>query len=215
MPTGLIVADFFMRASVRSAEISLKDTHANTKGKKKKGGIKEGAKCYVTTAFWGIPNAKFGGQKRKWSLTKGYNIGSSCLTLALSGAQRRAQMLRRPSILGDPQKREKTSKVAYEGPKTGRKCYVTPAFRGIPNAKRGEQNNKWSPRNGNKIRSGCLNPAFSGAQERAQMLCHPGILRDPQQRGTTSEVAASPLPSEGPKGGRKCYVSRRGEGSHF
>ena len=29
----------------------------------------------------------------------------------------------------------------------------------------------------------------------------------PQQRGTKSEVAASPLPSRGPKRGRKCYVA--------
>ena len=29
----------------------------------------------------------------------------------------------------------------------------------------------------------------------------------PQQRGTKSEVAASPLPSRGPKRGRKCYVT--------
>ena len=33
----------------------------------------------------------------------------------------------------------------------------------------------------------------------------PCILRDPQHRGTKSEVAASPLPSRGPKRGRKCY----------
>ena len=51
------------------------------------------------------------------------------------------------------------------------------------------------------------------------MLCHPCILRDPtlsaggkirsgpQQRGTKSEVAASPLPSRGPKRGRKCFVT--------
>ena len=31
---------------------------------------------------------------------------------------------------------------------------------------------------GNKIRSGCLTPAFSGAQNRVEMLCHPYILVD-------------------------------------
>ena len=35
------------------------------------------------------------------------------------------------------------------------------AFLGIPNKR--EQNQKWSPTKGNKIRSGCLTPTFSGA----------------------------------------------------
>ena len=39
------------------------------------------------------------------------------------------------------------------------------------------------------------------------MLHHPCILGDPQQRGTKSEVAASPLPSQGPKRGRKCCIT--------
>ena len=33
------------------------------------------------------------------------------------------------------------------------------------------------------------------------------IRSGPQQRGTNSEVAASTLPSRGPKRGRKCYVT--------
>ena len=37
VPTGLIVADFFVPASVPSAELCLEDTVANTKGKRKKG----------------------------------------------------------------------------------------------------------------------------------------------------------------------------------
>ena len=57
--------------------------------------------------------------------------------------------------------------------------------------KKKEKERKWeaklhswgSPTKGSKIRSG------------------------PQQRGTKSEVATSPLPSRGPKGGRKCYVT--------
>ena len=94
-----------------------------------------------------------------------------------------------------PQQRAEvaTSPMPSRGPKRGRKCCVTLAFSGIPNAKRGEQNQKGSPSEGNKIRSGCLTPAFLGAQKRAEMLCHPCILGDPQQRVTKSEVAASPL----------------------
>ena len=109
-----------------------------------------------------------------------------------------------------------TSPLPSRGPKRGRKCYVTPAFSGVPNAKCGEQNQKGSPTKGNKIRSGCLTPAFSTAQKRAEVLpllsrgsptpsAGSKIRKGPQQRGTKSEVAASPLPSRGPKRGRKCY----------
>ena len=31
------------------------------------------------------------------------------------------------------------SPLPSRGPKTGRKCYLTPAFSGVPNAKRGEE----------------------------------------------------------------------------
>ena len=41
---------------------------------------------------------------------------------------------------------------------------------------------------GNKIRIGCLTPAFSGAQKRAEMLCHPCILGDPQTKGNKIRI---------------------------
>ena len=62
-----------------------------------------------------------------------------------------------------------TPTLPLRGPKRRRNCYITPAFSGIPNAKRGD-----------KIRSGYLTPAFSGAQKRAGLLCNPCILGDPQ-----------------------------------
>ena len=104
-------------------------------------------------------------------------------------AQKRAEMPRHSCILGDPQQRGVKSEVAAsplpsQGPKRGRKCYVTPAFWG-------------SSTNGCKISTGCLKPAFSGAQRRAKMRCHPCILGDPQQRGAKSVVVASPPPSRG------------------
>ena len=34
-----------------------------------------------------------------------------------------------------------------------------------------------------KIRIGCITPAFTGAQKRAEMLCHPCILGDPPTKG--------------------------------
>ena len=42
-----------------------------------------------------------------------------------------------------------------------------------------------------RVRTCCITPAFSGI---------------PKQWGTKSELAASPLPSRGPKRGRKCYI---------
>ena len=83
------------------------------------------------------------------------------------GAQKRAEMLHHPCILGGPQQREQNQKskptpgvtlmhhatkrgfkdcpgflnsTGRLGPKRGRKCYITPAFSGVPNK-------------GNKIRS--------------------------------------------------------------
>ena len=76
----------------------------------------------------------------------------------------------------------------------------------MPDAKRGEQNQKWSPTKGRKTRIGYLPTAFLGPQKRAEMLRHPCVIGSPQRRGTKSQVAASPLPSRGPKRGRKCYV---------
>ena len=57
------------------------------------------------------------------------------------------------------------------GPKRGRKCYTTPAFSGIPNAKRGD-----------KIRIGYLTPAFSGAHKWAELLGNPCIFGGPQHK---------------------------------
>ena len=58
-----------------------------------------------------------------------------------------------PSFTGSPTKGTKsevaTSTLPPRGPKRGRKCYVTPAFSGVPNK-------------GDKIRSSYLTPAFSG-----------------------------------------------------
>ena len=63
-------------------------------------------------------------------------------------AQKWAEVLRHPCIHGGPQQRGTKSELAAstmpsQGPKSGRKCYVTPAFSGVPN--KGEQNQNWLP----------------------------------------------------------------------
>ena len=152
-------------------------------------GPKRGQDCSVTPAFSGIPNAKRGEgkksgvvpnkgeQNQKWlphpCLLGGPKEGGNARSPlhsrgspTLSAGSKKSKMV--------PNKGEQNQKwlphpCLLGGPKEG-KCYVTLAFSGIPNAKRGEQ----------KMRS------------------------SPQQRGTKSEVAASPLPSRWPKRGRKC-----------
>ena len=64
-----------------------------------------------------------------------------------------------------------SSPLLSRWPKRGRNCCVTPAFTGIPKAKREE-----------KIRSGYLTFAFSGAQKKAELLRNPCILGDPQRQ---------------------------------
>ena len=75
---------------------------------------------------------------------------SGSLNPAFLEAQKRAEMLRPSYILGDPQHRGAKSEVAasplpFPGPSTGRICYVTTAFSGVPNEKLVEQNGKWLP----------------------------------------------------------------------
>ena len=121
--------------------------------------------------------------------------------------QERAEMLHHPCILGDPQQRGQNQ----SGPKRGPKCYITPAFSGLPN--KGDKSKRAQKRaemlhqpcilrdpqtKANQIKFGCLNPAFWGAQKWAQMLHHTCIPGGPQQKGQNQS---------GPKRGRKCYIT--------
>ena len=74
------------------------------------------------------------------------------------------------------QRRTKSEVVASRGPKRGRKCYITPAFLGIPNI--GEQNQKWLP--------------------------HPYLLGGPKEGGSataTLRSRGSPTEGDGNKSG--------------
>ena len=159
-------------------------------------GPTSGRKCYVTPTYSGILK------------TKGDKIRSGYLTPAFLQADKWAEMLRHAYILGDPQNKggqnQKwvphpcslkgpqvggnatssldtrgspkhrgtksevgTSPLPSRGPTNGRKCYVTPTYSEIPRTK------------GDKMRSGCLTHAFSGAHKWVEMLRHPCILEDP------------------------------------
>ena len=82
----------------------------------------------------------------------------------------------------------------------------------VPN--KGEQNHKWLPHpcllGGPKEGGNATSPLHSRGSPKKGSKIRSG----PQQRGTKSELAASPLPSRGPKGGRKCYVTLAFSGSN-
>ena len=185
------------------------------------GGAERGQKCDFTPAFSGISDK--GERNKKWlphpcllgglkedgiamssppswgSATNRNEMRSRCLTPAFSGAQRRAEMLHHPDILGGLQRQARgaksgvpTSPYLLSGPIEGGIATSPLHSRGSGNKE--EQNQKW-------------HSAFSGTQKRAELLCHPCIHGDPQQRGAKSKMVALPLPSLGPKTGGKCYIT--------
>ena len=147
---------------------------------------KSGWNCYVTTAFPGGPK-------------QGNEIRIGYLTLACSGAQKVGAIATQPlhsrgsPLLGPGRKSElAASPLPSPGPKNGRNCYATPAFSGVPNAKRGDG-----------IRIGCLTRAFSGAQKWAELLRNPCILGGPQRQARAENQNSLPHPYllRGPKVG--------------
>ena len=169
-------------------------------------GPKSGRNCYVTPAFSGVPS-------------KEDKIRSGYITLAFSGAQKRAEMRCNPDVPRGPQVGGQNQKWLHHpyllgGPKTSwkcsmtlsgfitrafsgaqkRNCYITRAFSKVPSKE-------------DKIRSGCITLAFSGARKRAEKRRNPDALRGPQNKGTKSQVAASALPSRGPKTWWRCCIT--------
>ena len=157
--------------------------------------------------------------------------------IRIGGAHKWAEMLHHPCILGGPQiqgrqnqnrwgpqvggnatsplhswgsPKTRRTKSELVGPPSGRNCYITPAFSGIPKVK------------GDKI-------GIGGAHKWAEMLHHPGILGGPQSQGGQNQNrwgpqvggnATSPLHSRvspktrwtkselvGPTTGRKYYIT--------
>ena len=183
-------------------------------------GPKRWQKCYITLAFSGVSDE--GGQNQNWlaqpCFFRGRKVnGNATSPLHSRGsrtkgrkskrAQKRAEMLRHPCILGDPHQRGQNQ----SGPKRGRKCYITPSFSGLPN--KGGQDQNWLAQpclfKGTKVGGNAMSPLHSRgapkkgtkskwAQKRAEMLHHPFILGGPQQNGKNLS---------GPKRGQKCYIT--------
>ena len=156
-------------------------------------GPKRGHNCYVALAFSGVPNAKRGEEIRSGCLTpafyvtptfttvpnarRGEPITGGCRTHAFLGAQKRAELLRTPCILGGPQHEARGGnqkwwpQLCLLGAQEGGSATQPPAFSGVANTKRREP-----------IIGGCLTPALSVAQKAAQLLRHPCNLRGPQSQ---------------------------------
>ena len=81
------------------------------------------------------------------------------------------------------------------------------AFCGIPN--KGEQNQKCSPKKGEKIRSRCL----LGAQKMAEMLHHPCTLGMPNPGKQNQKWLPHPYLLGGPKEGASATQPLRSRGS--
>ena len=132
-------------------------------------------------------------------------------------------MLHHPCILGCPQQREQNqnskpplrvtmmhhaTKCGFKdcpgfvnstgrlGPTRGRKCYITPAFSGVPNKREQNQKTKLTPgvtmmhhgtKRGFKECPGFLNGTGSLGPKRGRK-CYICILGGPQQKGTKSEL---------------------------
>ena len=111
-------------------------------------------RCYVTLAFSGIPKQR--GTKSEWTASP----------LPSRGARNERKCYVNLAFSVIPKQRGTKSELAAStppspGPKRGRKCYANPAFSEIPKQR------------GDKIRIGCLNAAFSAAQNRAENAMSP------------------------------------------
>ena len=74
------------------------------------------------------------------------------------------------------------------GPKSGRNCYITPPFSGVPSKR-------------DKFTSGRITPASLGEQKWAELLPNPCGFGGPQRRGLNQNWLHDPRLLRGPKKG--------------
>ena len=186
-------------------------------------GPKRGRNCYATPTLSGLPNAK-----------RGENIRIGYPTANFYGAHKLGEMLCQPCNLRSPQTKGQnqnwrphscllggpqvggnatqnlhpqrqmrgddqkiaTSLLPSPWPKRGWKYYVTPTFSRSPTLRQRENQN-WLP-----------HPCVLNGPQVGESTREPSILRSPTPgAGRKSEVATSPLPSQGPTRGRKYHVT--------
>ena len=117
-----------------------------------------GQRGYITPAVLGVPNAQRGDNNEKWLLgphvgkvatsplpswgSPTHNAGTTMRNGYL--AHMWAKRLHHPCRLGGPQRstrREQREMATW--PTCGQRGYITPAVLGVPNAQRGDNNEKW------------------------------------------------------------------------
>ena len=161
-----------------------------------------GRKCYITPAFSGVPkhgDKVKGGPPVGGSATSPLRSpGSPNKTTKSTVAQKWAEVLHHPCVPGAPQ----TTGQRQRWPTSGPKCYITPAFSGVP--KQGDKVN-----GGPKVGESATSPLRSRgspnkgtkpkvAHKWAEVLHHPCVLGGPQSRGESQWW---------PTSGRKCYIT--------
>ena len=161
-----------------------------------------GRKCYITPAFSGVP-------KQDDKVNRGPQVGGRATSPLRSRgspnnetkskvAQKWAEVLHHPCVLGGPQTRGQ----GQRWPTSGRKCYITPAFSGVP--RRGDKA-KGGPQVGGSATSPLRSRESQNkgtrsmvAHKWAEVLHHPYVTGGPQTRGRTQRW---------PTSGRKCYIT--------
>ena len=161
-----------------------------------------GRNCYITPAFSGVPKQvdkvngrpQVGGGATSCLRSRGFpNTGKRSKV-----AHKWAEVLHHPCVLGGPQTRGQSQRW----PTSGRKCYITPAFSGVP---KHEDKVNGGPQVGGSATSplrsrGSPNKGTKTmvAHEWAEVLHHPCVLRGPQTSGQNQSW---------PTSGRKCYIT--------
>ena len=161
-----------------------------------------GRNCYITPAFSVVPkqgDKVKGGQQVGGSATSPLRSrGSPNKRTKSKVAHEWAEVLHHPCVLGGPQ----TGGQSQRWPTSGPKCYITPAFSGVP--KHGDKV-KGGPQVGRSTTSplhswGSPNKGTKSkvAHKWAEVLHHPCVLGGPQTRGQSQWWPAS---------GWKCYIT--------
>ena len=161
-----------------------------------------GRKCYITLAFSGFPKqgdkVKGGPQVGGSATSPLHSWGSPNKGTKSMVADKWAEVLHHPCVLGGPQTRVQSQ----WWPTSGRNCYITPAFSGVP--KQGDK-----VKGGQQVGGSATSPLRSRgspnkrtkskvAHKWAEVLHHPCVLRGPQTRGQSQRW---------PTSGRKCYIT--------
>ena len=158
-------------------------------------GPKTRRSCYATPAFSRVPDAKRGDKITSGSLAlafsgvpnKGHEIRRGYLTPPLSGGQKRVELLRKPRILGGPQRQTRGQNQKWlphpcliGAPKEGGVAMHTVRCRGSPT---------------------------KGTKSEAATSHLPSRGSPTPNAGQKSELATSPVLSRGPKRGRTRHAT--------